>query len=269
MLIRHTEVPQSYSPAPVVNPSFWSFSIRGDVQHPLIVSYADLQNYPFVELSVLITHGTSKPPYSIKTGRWSGVLLSNLLSDMTIRDDVQFAHIQSANGYTTVLPFHILNTALLATHYNGETLTHSQGAPARLIVPRTASFKMPKWVQTIELTSQPKAGFWEMRGASLEGRVEPFITVEPLVSQTRNKPVQISGTAVDFDSRIHQVEINIDSQGWVPAQIHHDDYGQTLWTIDWVPQFSGTYSVDYRALDVHRQRIATAHHPLLLQIKDS
>ena len=71
-------------------------------------------------------------------------------------------------GFTSNIPLSFLedDSALLATHGDGEPLTPDHGYPLRLVIPGKYFWKSAKWLRGIELSSVDKPGFWERYGYS-------------------------------------------------------------------------------------------------------
>jgi DMSO/TMAO reductase YedYZ molybdopterin-dependent catalytic subunit len=66
---------------------------------------------------------------------------------------------------------------ILAYQLNGQTLPIEHGAPARLRAERQLGYKMPKYVQRIELVAEfnriggGKGGYWEDQGYQWYGGI--------------------------------------------------------------------------------------------------
>lgn len=79
--------------------------------------------------------------------------------------------LSSYDGYTTNLPLadFLSETALLATHWQGQPLTRDHGAPMRALVPHLYFWKSAKWLRGIELMAGDRPGFWEQNGYHMYG----------------------------------------------------------------------------------------------------
>ena len=78
----------------------------------------------------------------------------------------QFAIAHAEAGFTANVPLSFLEqeSALLATHGDGEVLEPDHGYPLRLVIPGKYFWKSAKWLRGIELSSIDKPGFWERYG---------------------------------------------------------------------------------------------------------
>jgi Oxidoreductase molybdopterin binding domain len=84
---------------------------------------------------------------------WRGVRLDRLLG--AIPDGARSLDVVSVTGYRRRLPLTDLDRLLLATHVAGQPLSEGHGAPVRLVAPDRRGFWWVKWVQRINVSSQP------------------------------------------------------------------------------------------------------------------
>lgn len=112
--------------------------------------------------------------------RWSR--LGNLWEGVSTRTLLEFAggSKQDAayvvahgydHGWTTNLPLaeFLAEDALVAIKHDGQDLTLEHGGPARLMIPKLYAWKSAKWLGSIELVAEDKAGFWERNGYHMNG----------------------------------------------------------------------------------------------------
>ncbi len=170
---------------------------------------------------------------------------------MGLRPEAQYAQFRSANGYVTYLPIKMLDSAIFAYAMNGEALPVEQGFPVRLIVPGVYDYKMPKWVQSIELVDAPSSGHYESRGWSAVGHVQTTSAIfTPRLRETISGNVLFSGMAFAGTRAITQIELSIDDGDWMPVPFEAAQVGSwTRWQIDWLPPAPGDYMVKVRATD--------------------
>jgi DMSO/TMAO reductase YedYZ molybdopterin-dependent catalytic subunit len=84
---------------------------------------------------------------------WRGVRLERLLGPMP--NGARSLDVVSVTGYHRRLPLTDIDRLLLATHAGGQPLSDGHGGPARLVAPERRGFWWVKWVQRIDLSSQP------------------------------------------------------------------------------------------------------------------
>ena len=102
----------------------------------------------------------------------AGVLLTDLLSSVQIKQSAETVVFRCADGYYTSLPLHELfqRRAFLAYEVNGKKVSRF-GSPLRLVVPGKYGYKWAKWVVRIELVTGFPKGYWEQKGLPSRGRI--------------------------------------------------------------------------------------------------
>lgn len=128
---------------PVVSPGSWQVSVN---LHP--IPYADLVAGRDTVRAVLDCTGGWYAEQE-----WRGVRLTRLLSRLP--PGARSIDVVSSTGYRRRLPLADLDRLLLATHVAGEPLSDGHGGPARLVAPGRRGFWWVKWVQRIEVTTEP------------------------------------------------------------------------------------------------------------------
>jgi molybdopterin-dependent oxidoreductase-like protein protein len=91
------------------------------------------------------------------TGRWRGVLVSDLLGSAPA--GTRSLQVRSHTGYSRRFDPGIAGAMLLATHLDGEPLSAGMGAPVRLVVPGRRGFWWVKWVTAVEPSTEP--AWWQ------------------------------------------------------------------------------------------------------------
>lgn len=100
---------------------------------------------------------------------WRGVSVDRLLEG--VETDAEYVMAGSHGGYTTNLPLADLRggKAWIAFEYDGQPLAPEHGGPARLLVPHLYLWKSAKWIESLTLMQQDRAGFWESLGYHMHG----------------------------------------------------------------------------------------------------
>jgi len=258
---------------PTVHTDFWSFSIGGAVQHPLILSYADVVALPHIEMTCALACAAHKPDSRplIGQARWRGVPMQALLSEVEIAPQAEHAHITAADGFSSSLPLDLLAQTLLVTDMDDAPLPLEHGAPARLILPGHAGYKMPKWVQRISLSADPQPGFWEARGWSETGTaplIAYFSTPEHL--QPVSGTVVLAGKAYAGSRAVARVEISVDGGPWMPVDVAPSaPFCQTTWQIAWTPPAPGDYLLRVRAAAEGDSVSSTDLHAIIVRVTEN
>ena len=136
-------------PAPI-DPTGWTLTIGGAVEHERVLSYEDLA--PDAELTATIdcTGGW----YSTQV--WRGVPVAQLLKLAAPTSGASSVTLTSVTGYYRRFSMDEAAGYLLATHVGGTPLSHGHGHPARLVAPGKRGFEWVKWVRHIEVNEGPK-----------------------------------------------------------------------------------------------------------------
>lgn len=110
---------------------------------------------------------------------WEGVLVRDILNDAGIDPRANTAVFTARDGYTTSFPltYFTENDILMAYRMNNVTLPAERGYPFALVAEDKWGYKWIKWIEKIELTSDPTyRGYWEQRGYSNAGDLNRSFT---------------------------------------------------------------------------------------------
>ena len=141
----------------------WDFTVSGEVDSPLKLTWEQLSELPRVEVTQDI-HCVTR--WSRFDASFEGIPWSALRELAGPRPTARFAIAHAEAGFTANVPIDFLERegAMLATHADGEPLSRDHGWPLRLIVPGKYFWKSAKWLRGIELTAEDHPGFWERYG---------------------------------------------------------------------------------------------------------
>jgi DMSO/TMAO reductase YedYZ molybdopterin-dependent catalytic subunit len=243
---------------PRVDVDQWQLRIRGMVDRPTTLNFADLLNQPLTERDITLNCVSNEVggPY-IGTARWLGAPLAPLLRQAGIQAGADQLVARSTDGMTIGTPIEMIldgRDTLLAVGMNGEPLPLEHGFPMRMLTPGLYGYVGAcKWVTELTLTRFDQVDpYWVQRGwaatapvktASRIDRPAPFTTLDP-------GPVTIAGVAWAQRRGIDRVELQVDDQPWQPAQLlpvpSIDTWVQ--WRHTW-PATTGTHTLRVRATD--------------------
>jgi uncharacterized membrane protein len=133
------------APAPV-DPSGWRLRVRGLVDSETDLAYGDVAPDATERTILDCTSGW----YSDHD--WHGVRVGDLLESLGVEEGAAWVQFRSVTGYRWSLPIAEARAALLATHVDGERLTHGHGFPLRLVAPDRRGFQWVKWVEEVRVT---------------------------------------------------------------------------------------------------------------------
>jgi DMSO/TMAO reductase YedYZ molybdopterin-dependent catalytic subunit len=150
-------------PNPKYDLASWDFSVFGEVENPVKLTWDELMALPQREVTTDI-HCVTR--WSKLDTVWRGVPVSELLDRARVKPSGTHALAYSDGGYTTNVPLAALydDDVLLAHTYAGEPLEPDHGAPLRLLVPRRYFWKSAKFLRKLEVMTEDRMGFWELNG---------------------------------------------------------------------------------------------------------
>jgi len=145
-----------------VDVSAWRLAVTGEVRTAQSFEYGELTP----DGSEGAGTGASERAVLDCTGGWyaerdwEGVRVGDLLDVVGTTDGARWVSFRSVTGYRWSLPIEEARGALLATHVDGEELTHGHGAPLRLVAPGRRGFQWVKWVDRVEVHPTEDRSRW-------------------------------------------------------------------------------------------------------------
>lgn len=127
----------------------WRLRVDGAVAGPLELGLADVDAGDELTATLDCTGGF----YS--SHEWQGISLRRLLERAGVDPDARHLSVVSRTGYRWSFDRDDAEGFLLATRVDGEPLDHGHGAPARLVAPQRRGLQWVKWVEAIELSTEP------------------------------------------------------------------------------------------------------------------
>jgi DMSO/TMAO reductase YedYZ molybdopterin-dependent catalytic subunit len=140
-------------PEPIDRDS-WSLTVAGLVAEPLELSADAVGPERRQRATLDCTSGW----YTIQD--WQGIRVGDLLDSAGVSADARYVRFVSVTGYRWSLPISEARDALLATHVDGEELSHGHGAPMRLVAPGRRGFQWVKWVERVEVRAEADPAQW-------------------------------------------------------------------------------------------------------------
>jgi DMSO/TMAO reductase YedYZ molybdopterin-dependent catalytic subunit len=141
----------------------WDFTVFGEVEEPLRLSWEQFNELPRAE-STQDIHCVTR--WSRFDAQFAGVHWRELAKLARPKPSARFVVAHAEQGFTSNVPLDYLedDDALLATHADGEALTPEHGWPLRLVIPKKYFWKSAKWLRGVELRATDEPGFWERYG---------------------------------------------------------------------------------------------------------
>jgi DMSO/TMAO reductase YedYZ molybdopterin-dependent catalytic subunit len=106
---------------------------------------------------------------------WEGVQVRDLIRRAGPAPGANTVVFTARDGYTTSFPLAYLmdRDIVMAYRMNNVTLPAERGFPFQLVAEEKWGYKWIKWIEKIELTSDPSyRGYWEQRGYSNTGNLD-------------------------------------------------------------------------------------------------
>ncbi|PSP38928.1 sulfite oxidase [Halobacteriales archaeon QH_7_65_31] len=91
---------------------------------------------------------------------WRGLSVGELLDTVEPVSGASWVQFRSVTGYRWSLPLSEARDSLLATHVDGEPLSHGHGRPMRLVAPGRRGFQWVKWVTEVRLWRRRDYSEW-------------------------------------------------------------------------------------------------------------
>lgn len=151
-----------------INKDNYRLAITGLVSAPIEYSYDDILKLPSYQKVVTLD---CVEGWSVKA-LWEGVLIKDLLKNITIKPEAKTIIFYAADGYSTSFPLDYIlnNNIIIADKLNGVVLPPERGFPFQLVAEQKWGYKWIKWITKIELSSDTNyKGFWENRGYNNDG----------------------------------------------------------------------------------------------------
>jgi DMSO/TMAO reductase YedYZ molybdopterin-dependent catalytic subunit len=245
---------------PVIDPPSWSLRITGMVQNPIQINYAELIAKPLVEHLTTLTCVSNEVGGDLAgNALWLGYPIRELLAEAKPLAGADMVLSKSHDGWTASTPLSALTDphreAMLAIGMNGEPLPIEHGFPVRMVVPGLYGYvSATKWVTSLSVTTYAKdQAYWTPLGWSPRGPIKLASRIDvPRKSTVDAGPVVVAGVAWAQHTGISAVEVQIDQNGWQPAQLAEtigpDTWRQ--WKYEWAAT-PGTHTLTARATDAN------------------
>jgi DMSO/TMAO reductase YedYZ molybdopterin-dependent catalytic subunit len=238
----------------------WRLEVTGRVDRPLRLTLGELRSrYPvhdqYVTLSCISGRvGTGL----IGTTLWSGARLSDLLADAGLRDGARWLHVRSADGYYETVDLELVRSEpriLLCYDWDGHPLPSDHGFPLRIWLPDRYGMKQPKWIESIEVSSEYVPGYWVERNWDREARMKATSVIDTVAVAAAQdlggqRLVPVGGIAHAGARGISRVEVRVDGGPWQEARLRAP-LSETTWVIwrhDW-PFEEGDHTFEVRCAE--------------------
>jgi DMSO/TMAO reductase YedYZ molybdopterin-dependent catalytic subunit len=238
----------------------WRLEVTGRVDRPLRLTLGELRSrYPvhdqYVTLSCISGRvGTGL----IGTTLWSGARLRDVLDDAGLRAGARFLHVRSADGYYETVDLELVRSEpriLLCYDWDGHPLPSDHGFPLRIWLPDRYGMKQPKWIESIEVSSEYVPGYWVERNWDREARMKATSVIDTVAVAAAQdlggrRLIPVGGIAHAGARGISRVEVRVDGGPWQEAKLRAP-LSETTWVIwrhDW-PFEEGDHTFEVRCAE--------------------
>ncbi|WP_419924895.1 molybdopterin-dependent oxidoreductase [Candidatus Poriferisocius sp.] len=243
---------------PQVDPEDWSLRIHGMVDREVEIGFEELLDLGLVQEQVTLSCVSNRVGGRlVGNADWVGVPLATVLDQAGVQPRATQIVGRSVDRWTAGFPTEVAldgRVAMVAVQMNGEPLPISHGFPARLVVAGLYGYvSATKWLSDIELTTwEAFNGYWIPRGWSKEGpiKTQSRIDVPRRDSTIDPGPTAIAGVAWAPSRAIEQVEVQVDDEPWVEAELSRETTINSWrqWMVTWNAT-PGEHQVRVRATD--------------------
>ena len=237
----------------------WTLSVKGMVDRPYSITYADLLDMRMVERYVTLSC-VSNPVGGDLVGnaKWLGVPLTEILDRAEVQPEAEQIVGRSVDDFTVGFPVAAAydgRDGLLAVGMNDAPLPFEHGFPARLVVAGLYGYvSATKWISEIELTRWDDFdAYWVPRGWSKEAPVktQSRIDTPPPGAQVPAGSRRVAGVAWAPDRGISKVEVQLgEGAEWLEAELSESlsDNSWRQWSLEWDAPV-GSHLIRVRATD--------------------
>ncbi len=213
---------------PRLDPSTWSMTIGGFVEHELRFTLDDLLGMDLVDSAITLNCVSNEVGGGlVGNAVWTGVPLADLLAEAGLEPGAEQVMAWSVDGFNAGFPVATAldgRTALVAVGMNGEPLPFRHGFPARLVVAGLYGYvSAVKWLDRIQLTSLDDDGYWMPRGWAKYGPIKIASRIDvPAGSRVLTGRQPVAGVAWAPVAGVAGVEVSVDDGPWMECRILQD-----------------------------------------------
>jgi sulfane dehydrogenase subunit SoxC len=255
-----------HSGVPAIDPARHELLIHGLVEHPLVLTMADLRRFPSVSRIHFIECGGNSgrehegrpgadPQQShglVSCSEWTGVPLSVLLREVGATAAARWVIAEGADAarHARSIPLDKANDdVIIAYGQNGEALRPEQGYPLRVVAPGWEGNINVKWLHRLHVVDQPymlrdeAASYTDLMPDGKARRFTFVMEAKSVITRPAGGqrlagagPYEITGLAWSGRGRIARVEVSTDGgAAWQAATLAEPVLSKafTRFTLPW------------------------------------
>lgn len=140
--------------------NIWPLKVNGLVKNPISFTYEEITSMPKKEIDAEIVCLEGKT----LTGKWEGVLISEVISDVEPLGQAKYLTVTSFGGFKETIELSKADEIYLAYNYEDNPIDKEHGGPYRILAPEKYAYKNVKWVKEIKFVAELELGYWEKKG---------------------------------------------------------------------------------------------------------
>jgi DMSO/TMAO reductase YedYZ molybdopterin-dependent catalytic subunit len=179
---------------PTIDLRTYTLSVGGLVEKDYRFSWQEILAMPKSKIDCRLT---SVSGWSVRAD-WEGIQWNDFLKCISVHLEANHVRFSTVGGgYTTVVRCKDLENprVLLAYGVNGAPIELEYGGPLRMVIPNLWGYKSCKWLGQVDFIEQMEGGYWEDRGYTRSGIIEPGFTLD--VNTKTQRPIK-GGEVTEF-----------------------------------------------------------------------
>ena len=179
---------------PAIDLKNYVLLVGGLVKEKRSFSWKDILAMPKSRVNSRLT---SVSGWSVRAD-WEGIRWDDFFRQISFDPEANYVRFSTVGGsYTTVVSIKDLENprVLLAYGVNGDWIEPEYGGPLRMVIPNLWGYKSCKWLGEIDFIDQMEGGYWEDRGYTRSGIIEPGFTFD--INTKTRRPIK-GGEITEF-----------------------------------------------------------------------
>jgi DMSO/TMAO reductase YedYZ molybdopterin-dependent catalytic subunit len=179
---------------PAIDLTNYVLLVGGLIKEKRSFSWKDILAMPKSRVNSRLT---SVSGWSVRAD-WEGIKWDGFVRQIAFDSEANYVRFSTVGGsYTTVVSIKDLENprVLLAYGVNGDLIEPEYGGPLRMVIPNLWGYKSCKWLGEIDFIDQMEGGYWEDRGYTRSGIIEPGFTFD--INTKTRRPIK-GGEITEF-----------------------------------------------------------------------
>jgi DMSO/TMAO reductase YedYZ molybdopterin-dependent catalytic subunit len=179
---------------PGIDEESYRLEVFGLVDPSLFLSLNEIRQMPMSGIDARLA---SVSGWSVRA-LWQGVLWRDFIKSVNFKLSATHVTFYSiGDTYRTTISLEDLDhpRVVLVYSVDSEPLEKLYGGPLRMVIPQLYGYKSAKWLGKIEFCDSMRGGYWEDKGYTRSGKIEPGFTLD--LNTNERRPIK-GGEILDF-----------------------------------------------------------------------